>query len=159
MNPIADLIADACEDMRSGRVDTGIKKMGRLLGADPRNPELLNNMALFQQKAGQNGVGIALMERAVDLGLKYWDVWMNLGSMYCQENIHDKADFYFRKALAEKECKRALVLANMAALYVNQDNAEEALRCCNEALAEDPHDDLSKFNRSIALLELGRFEE
>lgn len=160
MSNLATVIESAMQDMANGNLKDATKKFTGMLATDPRNPDLLHNTALVFQKQGMNGVAIGLIERAIDLGLTDLpQVYMNLANCYCQETIHDKADHFYRKALSTPGATRWQILSNMAALYVNQDNAKEALRCCNEALAENPEDDLSKFNRSIALLELGRWEE
>ena len=55
--------------------------------------------------------------------------------------------------------ERAKIYTNMSSLFINEDSAEEAIRFCDLALADDPNNYGARANRGLANLELGRWRE
>jgi tetratricopeptide (TPR) repeat protein len=83
----------------------------------------------------------------------------NLGFCCRFLNRHEEGREAYRKALAYAGEREMDIYGNMAALYVARGEAEEGLGYVQKAVDANPKDENALNNKSILLLELGKWEE
>lgn len=143
--------------IREKRYAEAQPRLENLTAMFPRNAEILATTGTVQLLLGNHGNAIVFLERALDLGCTAQDCFSNLANAYKAEGDLDTAHLYYELALERGRTPN--LCANMAGLYINEGGAEHGIALCDEALALDPSHSLARFNRSIAYLEMGRWEE
>lgn len=129
-----------------------------LLNRYPNQPYILFMLGTMYAEIEQHGLAIVMLERAISRGASGAGPWMNLGNAWKRENRYEEALKCYETA-AEQPDGGATVWTNLATLYVNEGQPEKAVEFSERALGINPDDDVAHYNRSIAWLELGRFED
>lgn len=106
---------------------------------------------------GMNGKAIVLLKRSLELNPQNDEAMANLAGVYRRLEKKDEAFAWNKKALAIR--KTPTTLSNLAGAYINEGNPEPALQYAKEALALEPDMPQAGNHLSLALLELGRYEE
>ena len=139
-----------------------------LLNQHPDRPELQFHLGTLYMQRGKRGLGIALIERSTYCGAMGAGPYLNIAAAYKQEHNDDKARYYYEMALKEAEkhpspgpvnTDKAFALHGIASLYVNAGEPALAKLWCDKALKVDPNDRHAKWNKGLAHLELGEFEQ
>lgn len=115
------------------------------------------------------GLAINLFLRSMECGAKGPAPFINMGVAYKNEHNDEKAKECYEKAIALAEAEPDLVdginvdLAHgyhgMASLYINAAAPDRCIYWCDKALALDPNDRFALWNKGLANLELGKWEE
>jgi hypothetical protein len=143
-------------------------KYMRLLNKFPDQAELLFQLGVYYLQQDKRGLAIALMERSVTCGALGAGPWLNIAVAYKQDHNDEKALEYYNKALAEAEKNptpgpvnkdKAFALHGIGSLYVNAGEPALCKLWSEKALAVDPNDRHAMWNKGLAHLELGEWEE
>lgn len=141
-----------------------------LLNKFPDNVQLLFGLGVLSMQMDRAGVALALLEKSERKGAPGAAPWLNMAMAYKIEHKDDEADACYRKALevAEKNPKldarginthKSQALHGMASLYVNAGQPLKCIHWADEALKTDPDDRFAQWNKGIALLEAGDWEQ
>lgn len=134
----------------------------------PDRPELLFQLGTFYMQQDKRGLAIALIERSVKCGALGAGPYLNVAAAYKQDHNDEKALEYYRLALAESEKHppegpvnkdKAFALHGIGSLYVNAGQPALCKLWSERALAVDPDDRHAMWNKGLAHLELGEWEE
>jgi hypothetical protein len=156
---------DMCDDpKRWGALE---KRYLHWLNRFPDRPELLFQLGTFYMQQDKRGLGIALFERSISCGALGAAPYLNIAAAYKQEHNDEKALEYYNKALAESEKNppegvnkdKAFALHGIGSLYVNAGQPALCKLWSDRALAVDPDDRHALWNKGLAHLELGEWEE
>ena len=178
MNPteeIQRLVLRHTEITKTGKVSPDEwsameRKYLHLLNRHPDDQLLLFNYGTYLMQTDRAGVAIALFERAAAKGVKGAGPWLNIGAAYKVEHKDDEAKVAYERAAKEAEkdpnanvngVNRDLAYAyhGIGSLYVNAVNPAACKFWSEKALTVDPDDRHAKWNRGLALLEMGYWEE
>lgn len=129
-------------------------RLETMLGRMPRNPELLFLLGTTKISLGKHGVGIALLERAAELGHVSSLLHINLGNAYVAENDYAMGALHYGIA-QQLPGNPPEIFANIATLHIGAGSPEKAVELCDKTLELAPDSHLAKFNRALARLELG----
>jgi len=156
---------EVCEDpKRWGALE---KKYLHWLNRFPDQPELLFQLGTYYLQQDKRGLAIALFERSVSCGALGAAPYLNIAAAYKQEHNDDKALEYYQKALTESEKHppagvnkdKAFALHGIGSVYVNAGQPAVCKLWSDRALAVDPEDRHALWNKGLAHLELGEWEE
>lgn len=141
-----------------------------LLNKYPDQPALLFNFGTYHMQTDRAGLAIALFERAAAKGVKGAGPWLNIGAAYKVEHKDDLALAAYKRAAEEADKDpqavvngvnrdKAYAYHGIGSIYVNAGNPAACKFWSEKALKEDPDDRHAKWNRGLALLEMGQWEE
>ena len=142
----------------------------QLLNQFPDNVKILFGLGTVSMQIGKGGIAIALLERSMQKGAPGAAPWLNMASAYKTENKDEEAANCYRKALEIAEAKPELdkrginlaksqALHGMASLYVNTGAPHQCMFWADKALEVDPSDRFALWNKGLALLEAGEWEQ
>ena len=132
-----------------------LQNMGR------NNAGLVFSMAVTFMREGRTGLAEVLYRAALTMdGDKdaFSAVHNNLGFILNTEGRYDEALEEFHAALAIDDTQPEFY-NNIATAYVNTGQSETCIEWADKALERDPESRDAKWNRGLALLELGRWAE
>lgn len=126
--------------------------MSKSLNEFDRFPEDLKKVGIITKETHKGGTDHFLKTKKSEL--------MNaLGTTWKHENKLDKARYWFEKAQNCIGDVNADIQNNLATLYINEGNPAGAISHLSAALAAQPDHAQAHWNRSLANLELGKYEE
>jgi tetratricopeptide (TPR) repeat protein len=141
-----------------------------LMNRWPESPHLLFSLGTLYMQTDRAGTAISLLHRAVDRGVQGPQPWLNLAGAWKVDHDDEQAEQCYLKALAlcgdypdsdERgiDVSRAAALHGLASLYINRGMPERCIHWAEKCLAVDPTDRFALWNKGLALLELGRWQE
>jgi len=155
---MTDLFKEAAEHHSNGRYAEAEKAYDMLLTQNHENGGLLATMGTMYLQTGKYGLAIHMLEAAKKNKFDGSDVLSNLSLAYKNSGQAEKAKQYIEQACNVPDpCSGAL--ANYSGFFTNVGNPEKCLELCNQAIAKEPNLVVAHWNKSLALLELGRWEE
>lgn len=149
---------EAQRDLRDGKTDEALKKFMFLLGYDRDHPQILFNCGACLLKRGDNALAFHIFKRCLDIKPDFCEALNNIGWIHEHENEHTEAEAAFRKAI-EIDPKKTEFWNNLATVYVNNGTPDKAMEYADESIARGEDNVDAKWNKSLALLEAGNFEE
>lgn len=182
---IINAFYEATELEKEGKRKEAERIYLELLNADFENPAVKAALGMNYAVAGKNGLAQVLLKDALAnlpdmldgfkrLGItprdptrndhqnffivKHSEILNALGSCYKHENLTARARAYFEEAQAMIPTNPD-IQNNMCTLYINEGNPEKALEHADTALSIEPSHAQAHWNRSLALLEMGRYKE
>lgn len=129
-----------------------------VLNHNPGNALCLFALGTLYKDVKRPGVAVSLLSQAVTANPKLVDAWNNLGLTLRDLGKKEEAVGAIRRAL-KLAPDNARIWSNLSACYVNMGLPLKALEYAEEALRHDPKDESAKWNKGLALLEMGRFDE
>ncbi len=113
---------------------------------------------------GNPGLAAMLCRQAVHTKPKFPEGWRNLGGAFKSAHMNEDAERAFLRALEQEDepIHKARTYANLGTLHINEGSPEKALAYLDKSLELEPDGEASyhtKWNRALALLELGRWQE
>jgi len=133
--------AEAQERVRqligSGLLAEADKMCREVLGAVPDDPEMLLSLARFADQGGERPRAILLLEQALGMGGVSWEVYNLLCHLYRLDGRLDEARAAGHAALGQPGVT-AVGPFNLAWVYQERHEFEEAATCLLHALALDP---------------------
>lgn len=159
--------------INDGKIEEASRICSTLLGIDSRNPRLLFLAADIAVRQGLWGYAVVLSSQCVTIEPTLAEGWMLLGSALRMENRITECRFALQKALdlnpsVHQSDGQYQAYINMASIGADAGEPEDALGWLDKALAVAPKvktDDNAihmrdyHWNRALALLSLGRWEE
>lgn len=141
-----------------------------LLNQFPDNVKLNFGLGTLSMQIGKSGVALALLEKSLTLGAPGAGPWLNMAGAHKAEHRDEEAASCYRKALEIADAKPELdgrginlaksqALHGMASLYVNAGAPHKCMEWADKALETDPTDRFALWNKGLALLEAGDWEE
>lgn len=132
--------------------------VSELLNEQPDEPQALYLAGCIMRTQGHIGVALQLLRRALSFNQKHANLWMHYGA--CLHDVHryEEARECFHKVLKLLP-DDVMPLANIAASYVQEGSAREALTWADKALALAPNNHIAGIAKAFGCLGLGRWEE
>jgi len=125
------------------------------LNANPDDRDTIMQLATLFLQTGRNALCVKLLEPLNDW--KDLAILNNLGAACRNEHRNEEAKKYFEAAL--KLQRHPDLLANMAALAVNEGCPEQGIQYGRECLAAQPNHSQGDWNMGLLLLENKEYEE
>lgn len=111
-----------------------------------------------KQQAAQGGgpseddlVKIATLEKETSQDPENLKAWIDLGNLYFDTNMFEKAIHAYNKAL-ELGPRNANVWTDLGIMYRRNGEANEAVRAFEKAMEADPRHEASRFNKGVVLM-------
>jgi tetratricopeptide (TPR) repeat protein len=162
---VPTLLDEAKALVLKGDIDAAMRKCTEFLNGDFFNDEALFMLGNCFNVGGMHGLAAVVTSAAIDArasrGGQFPEALLNLGGSYKAGRQNDMAERIWAKALSceQQPRRRAIIMSNMAGLYVNEGQPERAIEWCDWALKEDPGCHAAATQRGMACLELGRWRE
>lgn len=140
------------------RFDDAEKVYNRVLNTAHEEPQLLFLMSDLYMRKDYNGLAIHLLTNVLRMKPDFSEAWCNLGIAYRKEHLNDHAKAAWDRAL-EIAGDTAEVCNNMAGLYADMAEPQLAMEWTERALKVDPKNVYARWNKALAYLTAGNFEE
>jgi tetratricopeptide (TPR) repeat protein len=141
----------------AGKLEDAEKLYDQLLTQNHDQPWLIATVGTLYLRMSKFGLAIALLSQAASKLKKNSEILSNLALAYKHSGQYEKALKWFSKAIENNP--NAETLATYAGLHINVGEPEKALDFVNQSLSKDPEYALAHWNKSMALLEMGRWGE
>lgn len=151
-------IEDARRLMSEGEYGDGVAKAAEVLNEDFQNPLALFLVAYAFLKTERFGLAYNLFRVVASMQPERSEPWNNAGMCHQETWNLDDAEKCFREAL-KREPNNSAAMQNMALVYVNRCQPEEALKWVKLAEETEKPSWESLDNKALALLMLGRWKE
>lgn len=168
----SDLVEKGKKLLLDGKPDEAANHFNFLYNNNPESYEYPYYLGCSYQKKDLDGLAIACFKDAVAKFNDFPEAWSNMGACYfklqerdlareCWEvavSLTEKEAFYLNRPKEEADKQKAEFLVNLGSAYVANGTPADALTILDEAQRVLPTDN-GHWNRALALLELGRYEE
>lgn len=158
-NGVKDAVEKAFELHRRGEFDQAASVYDQILGQisapDPNVFFGYGTLLISQQKYG---LGIALLQAAVQSAPDCAAIWTNLGCAYKHISQDNSALSCYEKALA-LEPQQPDILAGLAGFWVNKNQSQKVVDYGRLALELKPDHDAAHMHLALGLMEQGKYEE
>ncbi|MFH1235392.1 MAG: tetratricopeptide repeat-containing glycosyltransferase family protein [Parcubacteria group bacterium] len=140
-----------------GQIQEAIKLYDELLNVrfDDVNVLVYYGTALIQM--GKTGLAANVLMQASVIDPRNVDIMQNLSNCYKLENKTEAAEEILRMALKIKETPE--LWGSLGNIYINSGTPHKALDCYDRGLKLQPNNDMIKFHKGLAYLELGMWEK
>src|SRR5512139_2578489 len=129
-----------------------------ILNETPENPEAIYLVGVILRKQGHTGLALQLFRRALALRNDIPNIWMHYGACLHDTHSYDEARDCFKFVLKHLP-DDPMPMANIAAGYVQQGQAREALEWADKALAINPQHTIARIAKAFGCLALGRWAD
>ena len=130
----------------------------QILSQNHDNAGLLATMGTLYLSLGKPGLAVSMLHRSIEKGQKSPEVISNLGLAYKHSGQIDKALKYMERAANSKNAG-AGALTTYGAMFIESGEADKAIGILDRALKVDPNMAMAHWNKSLLLLEEGRWSE
>jgi cytochrome c-type biogenesis protein CcmH/NrfG len=120
-------------------------------GGPPGSPPSTTAEEQAQQQNDETSQAILKLEAAVTANPENFDTWIQLGHLYYDSNLPDKAIAAYTKSL-EFHSGDANLLTDLGVMYRRANQPDKAIELFNQAIEKDPSHLPSRFNKGIVLL-------
>jgi hypothetical protein len=128
-----------------------------ILRDEPDNAQALFIAGMLMMRSDRQGLAIPMFERCARIRADRPEVWNSLGMAYQECHQPLKAREAFQRCLSMK--KTPGVFGNIAATYLDEGNAAEAIKYANKAIALDPETRGPRATLGFAQLSTGNWAE
>ncbi len=147
------------ETLRSnGQLDEAMREVSKFLDDNFEDVPAIILAAHIMIDADRIGMAQALMKLASKIDPNSSLIWSDLGLCYQEGSDLEEGEKCFIKAL-QRDPNNVLALNNLAQLYNNVGQPMKAINCADKAIRVDPAIIDAEYNRGIAMLMLGNWEE
>lgn len=143
---------------KRGEFDEAAMLYNRVLNRKPFEESVLFLLADLYLRQEMNGLAINLLMNLIQNNPNHAAAWCNLGVAFRKENNYAFAKNAWMKAISVAG-ETTEVCNNLATLYADRAEPEKALQWCEKALTIDPNSVTSKWQKALALLTMGRWDE
>ena len=141
-----------------GELDQAMRLVETYLNDHYENiPSLVMAAHIFAD-AKKLGLAQALLKFCTKLKPESSLLWSDLGFCYQEGQDMREGEACFIKAL-QRDPNNAMAYNNLSQLYVNTGQPQKAINCADKAIRLDPNLPDSHYNRGMAMLQLGNWEE
>lgn|GEM_PF-1699036 len=169
---LQELMVAAHEDLKNNRLDDCYTKVLYLLNKNPDHYFYLYLLGSYYGKIEKYGASILAYEKAMQLYPDFSEVVNNLGGNYRKLGMQDKAVAAFKRAIEISQTEKfkkdngdgankltADYYSNLGSTYVGCNESQKAIDYFNQALALDFNCGNARWNRGLAYLEIGNYEQ
>lgn len=148
-----------------GEIDAAAHCLVNHLNGDFHDDVALMMLGGCLLSKGQNGLCAAVTHRAIEIrrakGKPFPEALTNLGGAFKAENRLEMAEEIWTLALEAEDLphERAKILSNLAGCHINEGRPERAVDYLDQALSIRPDLIGAQFNRGLAHLELGNWQQ
>lgn len=132
--------------------------ISEILNERPDNAQALYLAGCVMRSQGHVGAALPILRRALALDSQQPNLWMHYGACLHDTHQYAEARDCFRNA-AKMLPRDAMPVANIAASFVQEGKAREALEWADKALAIAPDNPIAGVAKSFGALALGRWAE
>lgn len=165
LRELETILGSPKEDQR--RISNLEQAIAHLLNAAPDFGKAQFVAGLFYMRMGNSGIAVNLLRRSIECGGLGPAPWLNLGVSYKNEHDDKMAAECYKKAaeIAKQDddqfTHEHLVHAyhGLAGLYINAGTPNMCIHWAEKALALEPTNRFALWNKGLAHLELGEWEE
>ena len=154
----ADVLTQALDLHKKKRFDEASRLYNALLNRNPFDETLLFLLGDLYLRKNDTGLAVNLLSSLLQFNPKHAQAWCNLGIGYRQEDRLDQALICWEKALA-LQGDTVEVCSNMAGLYADRCQPQEALHWIDRSLAIDPTMTEAHWQRGLVLLTMRKWAE
>lgn len=137
MKSVDEWMHQAMQLHHSGQLEQAEKLLNHLLEHHPMQADALHLLGVIAFQVNKIGLGIQLIEQAIQSNPHVGIFYSNLGEMHRQINDIEKSIQYGRKAI-ELSPHSAIALSNLGIAYYDAKQFEAAEDCHKQALALNP---------------------
>jgi len=141
-----------------GRAEESVEPFAKAAMLDPKNSELLKNLAKTQHQAGRYSDAVQTFEKLKRLIPNNPQILTDMGTALAKLKQYDKAKALYEQVIS-LDPDYFLVWSNQGNLYWDQGYPVEAITCFERALQLNPDYAEAWTNYGNALFDLGRFDE
>lgn len=148
-----------------GEMDQAINCLTDHLNTNFNDDEALFMLGAALITKGKHGLAAAVTWQAIGIrskaGNNFPEALLNLGTCFRAENDDRAAEKLWLMALDQEDvpAERSKFFTNLGGCYINAGNPLKALAYYDQAIKSDPKNLTAIYNRGLAYLELGRWEE
>jgi tetratricopeptide (TPR) repeat protein len=135
-----------------------VENYKRAIALNPDYVDALNNLGLALKEMGRFGEAVVVLRQAARLRPSQKETWNNLGLALVELHRFEEAEKCYHEGLA-LDPRFVDAHTNLGSMYKDQERAEEALGAYQQALWLEPQNASAHWNRSLALLQVGDYEE
>ena len=141
-----------------GRIAEAVVPLTRAAQLDPKNPELLTNLAKAQHGAGLFAEAIQTFEKLKRLIPNNPQILTDMGTAYAKLKLYDKASICYERAI-EIQPDYFLAWSNRGNLLADLQQPLEAIASFDKALTFNPHYPETWTNKGNSYFYQGQLEE
>lgn len=139
----------------------------QLINVAPDFPKAQFLLGIFYMRTDQSGLAVNMLRRSIETGALGPAPWLNLAVSYKIEHNDEEAAKAYKKALElakadpDEHQNEHMTHAyhGLAGLHINAGSPNMCIHWSDKALAINPNDRFALWNKGLALLELGEWEE
>lgn len=144
--------------LETGRFDDALYHIGRSIELNPHNAVAYRSMGDALRAAGQNAMAIRSYEKACVLAPDSLDAILNLGNLFHDLNLFERAETCFKQIAAIVPGHRQ-ALNNLGKVNQDMGRLDRALSFYDQCLALHPLHADAHFNRATLLLSMGDYRK
>lgn len=152
-----EVLAQAVQSHRQGRLDEAESLYRRALRRDPRCVDALHFLGVLTSQRGRHAEADELIRQALALNPRYADAWNNLGNVLAGMDRWDEAATAYRKTV-ELAPGNPSAHCNLGVMLLRADRLAEAATAFQQAIALAPGLAEAHFNLGKALHAQGQYE-
>ncbi|MDG4594270.1 MAG: tetratricopeptide repeat protein [Candidatus Contendobacter sp.] len=152
-----EVLAQAIQSHRQGRLDEAESLYRRALRRDPRCVDALHFLGVLTSQRGRHAEAAELIRQALALNPRYADAWNNLGNVLAGMDRWDEAVAAYRKTV-ELAPANPSAHCNLGVMLLRSDRFAEAATTFQQAIALAPGLVEAHFNLGKALYAQGQYE-
>jgi tetratricopeptide (TPR) repeat protein len=141
-----------------GRREEAIASFRRAIEHQPNHAGAYTNLGLALTEAGRSAEAISILQQAVRLRNQSAEAYNNLGLALADLGRFAEAEAVYQKAL-ERNHRDPTIHNNLGSMLRFAGRLKESLTSYQIALWLDPHSASAHWNRSLAWLQAGNFEQ
>lgn len=139
-----------------GQIGEAVQIYDKLLNERFDDPNVLVYYGTAMLQQGRAGLAANIFMQAATADPNNVDIMQNLSNCYKTENRNEAAEEILRMALKIKETPE--LWGSLGNIFINNGTPYKAIECYEKGLKIDPKNDLIRFFRGMAYLELGMWE-
>ncbi len=151
-------LAIATEMLRRGHLTEAEALYGRILEAEPGQPDCLHFLGVLKHRRGDNDAAVDLLRAAVDRAPDYADACNSLGNVLSQTGRLEEAEAAYRRAVALRP-DFAEAYNNLGVVLKDLDKLEEAAAVLSKALEMTADNLQTLHNLGNVLRRQGKYAE
>lgn len=132
--------------------------VSEVLTEQPDEPQALYLAGCIMRSQGHIGVALQLLRRALAMNQSHANLWMHYGACLHDTHQYEEARECFKRVL-KLSPDDIMPIANIAASYVQEGRAREAVEWADKALALAPNNHIAGIAKAFGSLGLGRWED
>ena len=153
----SEVVAQAIQSHRQGRLDEAESLYRRALRRDPKNVDALHFLGVLASQRGRHAEAAELIQQALARNPRYADAWNNLGNVLAGLDRWDEAATAYQRTI-ELAPGNPSAHCNLGVMRLRSDRFAEAATAFRQAISLAPGLAEAHFNLGKALHAQGQYE-